>query len=230
MLANSGTVDLRGSGMTRILGNGRYANVTATMALVVALGGSAYAANTVRSKDIKNGEVQRVDLANNAVTSGKVRNGTLLSKDFKRGQIPAGQKGAPGAPGATGPKGDTGPSDVFQAFRNTISPPPLPDDATTTLVTLPLAAGRYVIFGKLDFDGGGTMTCRLRAGDDSDRVLASAAGVGGWNCNMQLVHEFSAAGTAILEIDTPPGAGARAGDAKVTAIRVGSLSNVAVTG
>jgi hypothetical protein len=219
--------------MKRMFGNGRYANVTATMALVVALGGSAYAANTVRSRDIKNGEVKRVDLASNAVTSGKVKNGTLLRKDFKRGEVPAGQKGTSGAPGASGPKGDkgdTGPSDVFQAFRNTISPPPLPDNATTTLVSLPLAAGRYVIFGRLDFDGGGTMTCRLRAGSDSDRMLASGGGVGGWNCNMQLVHEFAAAGTAILEIDTPPGAGARAGDAKVTAIRVGSISNVAVTG
>jgi hypothetical protein len=213
--------------MTRILGNGRYANVTATMALIVALGGSAYAANTVRSRDIKNGEVKRVDLANNAVTSGKVRNGTLLSKDFRRGQIPA---GATGRTGPKGDKGDPGPSDVFQAFRNAISPPVLPDNATTTLVTLPLAAGKYVIFGKLDFDGGGTMTCRLRAGGDSDRMLATAGGVGGWNCNMQLVHEFAAAGSAILEIDTPPGAGARAGDAKVTAIRVGALSNVAVGG
>ena len=219
--------------MTRILGNGRYANVTATMALIVALGGSAYAANSVRSRDIKNGEVKRVDLADNAVTSGKVRNGTLLSKDFRRGQIPAGATGATGATGPKGDKGDKGdpgPSDVFQAFRNTISPPPLPDNATTTLVTLPLVAGKYVIFGKLDFDGGGTMTCRLRAGGDSDRMLATAGGVGGWNCNMQLVHEFAAAGSAILEIDTPPAAGARAGDAKVTAIRVGSLSNVAVAG
>src|SRR3954447_14563716 len=100
--------------MRGIFGNGRYANVTATMALVVALGGSAYAANTVRSRDIKNGEVKRVDLANDAVTSGKVKNGALLSQDFKQGQLPAGQKGdrgdrgAPGVAGAIGPKGDKG--------------------------------------------------------------------------------------------------------------------------
>ena len=213
--------------MNGIFGNGRYANVTATMALVVALGGSAYAANTIRSRDIKNGEVKRVDLANDAVTSGKVKNGALLRKDFKSGQIPAGPRGATGA---TGPKGDTGPSDAFQAFRNTISPPPLPDAATTTLVTLPLPAGKYVVLGKLDFDGSGTVTCRLRAGADSDKMLSTAAGVGGWHCNMQLVHEFAAAGSAVLEIDTPAASGVRGGDAKVTAIRVGSLSNTAVTG
>jgi hypothetical protein len=175
----------------------------------------------------KTPQVKRVDLANNAVTSGKVRNGTLLSKDFKSGQIPAGPRGANGA---NGPKGDTGPSDAFQAFRNFISPPPLPDAATTTLVTLPLPAGKYVVLGKLDFDGGGTVTCRLRAGGDSDRMLSTATGVGGFHCNMQLVHEFEAAGSAILEIDTPAASGVRGGDAKVTAIRVGSLSNAAVTG
>jgi hypothetical protein len=222
--------------MHGIFGNGRYANVTATMALVVALGGSAYAANTIRSSDIKNGQVKQVDLANNAVTSAKVRNGTLMSKDFKRGQITAGPRGATGATGTHGPKGDKGdkgdigPSDAFQAFRNVISPPPLPDNATTTLVTLPLPAGKYVVLGKLDFDGTGIVTCRLRAGGDSDKMLSTATGVGGFNCNMQLLHEFAAAGSAILEIDTPPTSGVRAGDAKVTAIRVGSLSNTAVTG
>jgi hypothetical protein len=213
--------------MNGIFGSGRYASVTATMALVVALGGSAYAANTIRSSDIRNGQVKQVDLANNAVTSGKVRNGTLLSKDFKRGQIPAGPRGATGAPGA---KGDTGPSDAFQAFRNSISPPVLPDAATTTLVTLPLPAGKYVVLGKLDFDGSGTVTCRLRAGGDSDRMLSTATGIGGFHCNMQLVHEFAAGGSAILEIDTPAASAVRGGDAKVTAIRVGSLSNTAVTG
>ena len=108
MLAATVAQSNQGERMAGIFGNGRYANVTATLALVVALGGSAYAANTVRSRDIKNGEVKRVDLANNAVTSGKVKNGALLSRDFKAGQIPAGQNGATGATGATGPKGDKG--------------------------------------------------------------------------------------------------------------------------
>ena len=216
--------------MNGIFGSGRYASVTATMALVVALGGSAYAANTIRSSDIRNGQVKQVDLANNAVTSGKVRNGTLLRKDFRSGQIPAGPRGATGANGPKGDKGDTGPSDAFQAFRNSISPPVLPDAATTTLVTLPLPAGKYVVLGKLDFDGSGTVTCRLRAGGDSDRMLSTATGIGGFHCNMQLVHEFAAAGSAILEIDTPAASAVRGGDAKVTAIRVGSLSNTAVTG
>lgn len=99
--------------MKQIFGRGRYANVTSTLALVVALSGTAYAANTIRSGDIVNGQVKRADIANNAVTSGKVKNGSLLKKDFKASELatlrgPAGATGATGAPGAPGAKGDKG--------------------------------------------------------------------------------------------------------------------------
>jgi hypothetical protein len=87
-----------------------YANVVATIALFVALGGSGYAAvtlpqNSVTSKSIKNGQVNTADLAKNAVTSAKVKDFSLLSKDFKPGELGA---GSPGATGPPGPKGDTG--------------------------------------------------------------------------------------------------------------------------
>jgi len=50
-----------------------YANVVATLCLVLVLGGgAAYAANTVFSTDIVNGEVKTVDLANRAVTMAKL--------------------------------------------------------------------------------------------------------------------------------------------------------------
>jgi hypothetical protein len=55
-----------------------YANVVATLALVIAVGGGvAYAANTIFSTDIVNGEVKTADLDNGAVTTGKVRNGQV---------------------------------------------------------------------------------------------------------------------------------------------------------
>jgi hypothetical protein len=53
------------------------------LALVLVLaGGTAYAANSVSSTDIVNGEVKTPDLANNAVTAGKVRNGQLTEADL----------------------------------------------------------------------------------------------------------------------------------------------------
>jgi hypothetical protein len=69
-----------------------YANVVATIALFVALGGSGYAAvtlskNSVTSKSIKNGQVKTADLAKNAVTSAKIKDFSLLPKDFKSGVL-----------------------------------------------------------------------------------------------------------------------------------------------
>jgi hypothetical protein len=55
-----------------------YANVMVTLlAFVVLAGGAAYAANTVFSRDIVDGEVKTADIGNNEVRSQDVRNDTL---------------------------------------------------------------------------------------------------------------------------------------------------------
>ena len=76
-----------------------YANVVATMALFMALGGVSYAALTITGKNIKN----------NSVTGKDVKNKSLGKKDFKGSLRGAkGAKGDPGSPGAPGAKGDSG--------------------------------------------------------------------------------------------------------------------------
>jgi hypothetical protein len=65
-----------------------YANVASTLALVIALGtGTAYAAGTVRSHDIVNGQVKSADLAANAVKSPKIRNGGVKAPDLAAGSV-----------------------------------------------------------------------------------------------------------------------------------------------
>jgi len=64
-----------------------YANVMATIAVFMALGGVSYAAsvaakNSVRSSSIKNGQGTTADLAKNAVTSVKVKDGALAGADL----------------------------------------------------------------------------------------------------------------------------------------------------
>lgn len=88
--------------------------VISIIALVVALSGTGYAAftlprNSVTSAQIANGQVRHADLAKNAVTTRNVKDGSLLSSDFKPGQLAAGPKGDAGQQGPKGDAGATGP-------------------------------------------------------------------------------------------------------------------------
>src|SRR4051812_46797303 len=118
------------------------AHVIAMLALMVALGGTGYAAlklpkNSVGSKQIKTG----------AVGSSEVKNRSLKAGDFKKGQIPKGPKGSqgpqglPGLPGtagqngAAGATGPTGPTGNFDSVtvQFTQAPTELADGAETSI-------------------------------------------------------------------------------------------------
>ena len=81
--------------------------VVACVALLIALGGTGVAAVTAV---LPHNSVGTVQLQSNAVTSAKVKNGSLLKADFKAGQIPAGLPGPAGTPGAAGAAGPAGPA------------------------------------------------------------------------------------------------------------------------
>ena len=89
--------------MSKLRSGLTYANVMATIAVFLALGGGAYAAfklpnNSVGSKQLKA----------DAVRSSKVKDGSLLAGDFKAGQLPAGPRGEQGPQGVQGEKGNPG--------------------------------------------------------------------------------------------------------------------------
>jgi hypothetical protein len=71
-----------------------YANVAATLALCIAIGGgTVYAANeldknSVKSKNIAKGAVKTSDLGRQAVTGPKVKDGTIEAGDIAAGVIP----------------------------------------------------------------------------------------------------------------------------------------------
>jgi hypothetical protein len=79
------------------------ATVIACLALLVALGGTGYAATQLPARSV--GPVQ---LQANAVDSTKVKDRSLLAKDFKAGQLPRGAAGRAGPAGPAGPTGPTG--------------------------------------------------------------------------------------------------------------------------
>jgi hypothetical protein len=94
--------------MGRVGAKMSYANVVATLALFLALGGVSYAAIT-----IPKGSVGARQLRTGAVTSAKVRDHSLRSRDFAPGVLPLGGAAGPqGAPGERGAAGATGPQGV----------------------------------------------------------------------------------------------------------------------
>jgi hypothetical protein len=111
-----------------------YANITATIALFVALGGSAYAAISITGRDVRDHSLSGRDVAPNSIGSAEITNGSVRGIDIRNGTIaagdlarplrqdlraggssprgatgPIGPTGAAGPLGETGPKGDIGP-------------------------------------------------------------------------------------------------------------------------
>lgn len=86
--------------MTRIRKRLTYANVIATLALFIALGGGAFAAFRLPRNSVGNRQLRR-----NAVTGSKVKDGTLTGSDFKKGSIGSTQLGLLGLSNLQGASG-----------------------------------------------------------------------------------------------------------------------------
>jgi hypothetical protein len=86
--------------------------VVASVALFAALGGSSYAAIS-----LPKGSVGTKQIRANAVRSSKVKDHSLLARDFKPGQLPAGPRGPKGD---AGPKGNTGAPGTARAYARVV--------------------------------------------------------------------------------------------------------------
>lgn len=78
---------MHSSTRSRVLGHLRSQWAGLLSLFLVIAGGTAYAANTIGSSDIINGEVKSVDIGNNQVQSVDVRDGTLSGADVGQLQI-----------------------------------------------------------------------------------------------------------------------------------------------
>jgi hypothetical protein len=93
------------------------AMAVAMLALLVAMSGTAGADPIGEVSALIRGK----SIAANAITSKHVKNNSLVRRDFKRGQLPAGPRGPAGpagATGATGPAGSQGPAGTARAYTN----------------------------------------------------------------------------------------------------------------
>lgn len=146
------------------------AMAVALLALLVASAGVGVAATKLPANSVGTAQLQ-----NNAVTSVKVKDRSLVATDFKRGQLigtpgppgPAGPKGDPGPKGDAGPKGDTGPRGpswgdasgpgfgTSQAYTATGFTVDLPVPSS------PKQKAKFFVYGRITFDltCGATGTC-----------------------------------------------------------------------
>jgi hypothetical protein len=83
--------------------------VVSTLALVVALGGTSYAAATIGTRDIQNNAITSAKINAGAVTSSDIRDGNVRSQDLAPGVVRQGPQGPQGPAGADGVDGETGP-------------------------------------------------------------------------------------------------------------------------
>jgi hypothetical protein len=103
------------------------AMVVACLALVIALGGTGYAAIKLPRNSVGNKQ-----LRSNAVTSGKVRNGSLAAKDFQSSALKRGPRGP------HGPKGDSAPGAIPRVAFASRDMYAAPGPGATTLTTTPI--------------------------------------------------------------------------------------------
>lgn len=119
-----------------------YANVMATAAVFIALGGGAYAATRLPANSVGSRQLKE-----NAVTPSKVAPATVrLFKGQKGGQGPPGPKGdtgSQGTQGIQGIQGSTGPSNAYFS-------------SSTGGAELSLPAGDYVVLGQCAFSNANT--------------------------------------------------------------------------
>jgi hypothetical protein len=110
-----------------------YTNVTATIALFIALGGSSYAAASLTGADVRNGTVTGADLRSESVKGRDVDNGSLTGSDLKPGSVTTSDLddgsllGADFKAGqlAAGPVGPQGPAGTTEVLSRRVAEVPL---------------------------------------------------------------------------------------------------------
>lgn len=138
--------------------------IVATIALIIALGGTSVAAvaltrGSVTTAHLRNGAVTAPKVASNAIVSSKVKDGSLLARDFKPGTLPAGAqgpKGDPGAPGAPGAKGN--PAVISLANSGGGTPAASTNSQANVFLDTPGSSGGTVR-ALVQFVGQPTITC-----------------------------------------------------------------------
>jgi hypothetical protein len=208
-----------------------YANVAATLALFLALGGAAYAATQLPKNSVGTNQLRK-----ESVTAAKIAKKTRQQLQGSRGpagpqgaQGKTGKQGAAGAKGATGARGaqgntgapgadGTGPAlEVFGALKPIAA-------GGSPVVAQNLAAGAYAVSANVVVESTveTTVTCVLTGGGEATGFVEAGLPV---TLTLSVVRNLGAAGNATVTCSAPGGATAKY--ANLIATQVKSVSRVA---
>ena len=156
----------------------RYANLVATLALFLALGGTAIGAQAlITGRDVKDGSLTGIDVRNHSLTGAEIQTGSLGSNVFSEAAL-ANLRGATGATGQTGERGPIGPAGPAGAgvtsLTQKVSDVTNYQDLTVIATTTLPSAGDYVIFANLRAHNTGGSDDNLNCG-----LFLDGAGFGG---------------------------------------------------
>jgi hypothetical protein len=201
------------------------------VALTVALGGTSYAAIKLPANSVGSKQLKR-----DAVTGEKVKDASLFANDFAPGQIPKGPRGdtgpqgapgAPGTPGAPGATGAPGPSSIRYLTK---TGQPTLSNSMTTVATLSLPAGQWLVTGQVvavNFGAFDIVRCRLTVGGTD--YPSTAVAVSGANPGSPITttapHNLTVSGDAHLRCasDSTPAVNKYLESIRMYAISTGDL-------
>jgi hypothetical protein len=188
---------------------GAPAMVIAVLALFVALGGG-YA--------IGAGFIGTGDLKNQAVTNKKIKKKTIKANRVKPDTLTGAQINEASLSGAG----------TAQSVRQDTAAQVTAGSGATTVLSLSVPAGSYVINSKAVLAKGGAQTpvqCFLRAGGDEDRSLEAVDAANNTTISNLLAHTFAGAGTVTFACDNPGGATLFVTNKAITATPVGAINS-----
>jgi hypothetical protein len=188
---------------------GTPAMAIAVIALFVALGGG-YA--------IGAGFIGTGDLKNQAVTNKKIKKKTIKANRVKPDTLTGDQINEASLGGAG----------TARSIRQDTAAQVPAASGPTTVLTLQVPAGSYVLNSKAVLAKGGTqdpIQCFLTAGSDQDRSLEAVDAANNTTIGNLLVHTFPNAGSVTLACDNPGGATLFVTNKVITATPVGAISS-----
>jgi hypothetical protein len=213
--------------MKRFVPRLTYANVVATVAMFLALGGVGYAAsqlpkNSVGAKQLRKNAVATGKIKKNAVTAAKIKAAAVNGAKIAEGSITA-TKLADAAVLAQ----KLAPTERSEGFvTSALGQTTLTEGASTTVATLNLPAGNFIVIASADLGNvaatANVLSCQLR---DDGTVVA------GGSANLPPLAAFSdetsltgASDGGAVTLACEPDKAALARDRVITAMRVGTLN------